>query len=73
MRKLIVVASAAAVLVVPAVAVGEEGSVGQHVSQCAQIALPPADARAIVCEHDGHVHAFTTFGDMVRHLLEHRG
>jgi len=73
MRKLIVGLTTAAALVAPAAAVAENESVGTHVSQCAEIALPPADGSAIVCEHEGHVHIFGTFGEMVLHLLEHHG
>jgi len=73
MRKLIVGLTSAAALVAPAAAVAESESVGEHVSQCAQIALPPADGSAIVCEHEGHAHTFHTFGEMVLHLLEHHG
>lgn len=72
MRKLIVGLTAAAALVAPAAAVAENKTVGEHVSHCAHIALPPAAGSAIVCEHEGHTHTFGTFGEMVRHLLEHR-
>lgn len=73
MRKLIIVVTAAAALVVPAAALAEEEPLGDHISQCAKIALPPTDAPSIACEHDGHVHTFATFGEMVLHLLEHHG
>jgi hypothetical protein len=74
MRKLIVAVAAAAVLVVPGGALGEEEPFGHHVSQCARSALPPADPPVIVCEHDGEVHTFATFGEMVLfHLLVHHG
>jgi hypothetical protein len=72
-RKLIVGLTAAAALMAPSAAVAENEPIGEHVSQCAQIALPPADGSAIVCEHEGHTHTFGTFGEMVRHLLEHHG
>ena len=73
MKKLVVLVAATAGLVVPAGALAEEKPLGVHVSKCAQIALPPANPPAIVCEHDGHVHEFATFGEMVLHLLEHHG
>jgi hypothetical protein len=73
LRKLIAGLTAAAALVAPAAAVAENKPVGEHVSQCARIALPPADGSVIVCDHDGHVHTFGTFGEMVLHLLEHHG
>ncbi|HET9740526.1 MAG TPA: hypothetical protein VFP78_20615 [Solirubrobacteraceae bacterium] len=72
MRMLIVGLTAAAALVAPAAAVAKNETVGEHVSHCAQIALPPAAGSAIVCEHEGHTHTFATFGEMARHLLEHR-
>ena len=72
MKKLIVLVAAAA-LVLPAAAPGEEEPLGVHVSKCAEIALPPANPPKIVCEHDGHEHEFDNFGKMVLHLLDHHG
>lgn len=45
---------------------------GAHVSECARQALGerPGVPR-VACEHDGHAHAFPTFGAMVAHLREH--
>jgi len=45
---------------------------GAHVSECAQVALGQrADPPAVTCTHDGHVHSFATFGELVAHLREH--
>ena len=45
---------------------------GAHVSECAHVALgkrvaPPA----VTCSHDGHLHSFATFGELVAHLRAH--
>ena len=74
MRKLVVVVAAVAMLAMPGAALGDQEPFGQHVSQCAQMALPPADPPTIVCEHHGEVHTFANFGEMVLfHLQEHHG
>ena len=47
---------------------------GAHVAECAQVALGPrVDPPGVTCSHDGHVHSFRTFGELVAHLREHRG
>lgn len=58
-----------------ALAAGDDPAVlGQHIASCAQINLPPGEnPPAITCEHDGHVHTFANFGEMVLHMLEHHG
>jgi hypothetical protein len=46
---------------------------GAHVSECAQVALGQReDPPTLTCTHDGHVHSFATFGELVAHLLEQR-
>ncbi len=50
---------------------GVEGPLGRHVLQCAIEGLGGRpDPPTIMCEHEGHVHVFATFGEMVRHVLE---
>ena len=49
-------------------------SLGAHVSACAVEALGArAEPPAVTCEHDGHVHTFAKFGELVAHLREHHG
>ena len=47
---------------------------GAHISRCAQLALGQRiDPPAVTCSHDGHVHTFATFGELVAHAREHHG
>ena len=47
---------------------------GGHVSECAQLALGQrVDPPTVTCTHDGHVHTFATFGELVAHVREHHG
>lgn len=47
---------------------------GAHVSACAHAALGQrVDPPAVLCAHDGHVHSFATFGELVAHLRQHHG
>ena len=47
---------------------------GQHVSECAQTSLGKrATPPAVTCSHDGHVHVFANFGEMVQHMKHHGG
>jgi hypothetical protein len=47
---------------------------GQHVSECAHMSLGKrATPPAVTCLHDGHVHVFANFGEMVQHMREHHG
>ena len=47
---------------------------GAHISECAQSALGQrVDPPAVTCTHDGHVHTFATFGQLVAHVREHHG
>ena len=47
---------------------------GAHISECAQLALGPrVDPPAVTCTHDGHVHTFATFGELVAHAREQHG
>ena len=47
---------------------------GAHISQCAQLALGlRLDPPAVTCSHDGHVHTFATFGELLAHAREHHG
>lgn len=47
---------------------------GQHVSNCAQTSLGKrANPPEVTCSHDGHMHVFANFGEMVQHLREHHG
>ena len=40
----------------------------------AQLALGQrVDPPAVTCTHDGHVHTFATFGELVTHAREHHG
>ena len=40
----------------------------------AQLALGQrVDPPAVTCTHDGHVHTFATFGELVAHAREHHG
>ncbi len=71
-----ILASAAVAAVSPEAtqAAEQDEPFGQHVSECAQTSLvkrtnPPA----VTCSHDGHLHAFANFGEMVQHMHEHHG
>ena len=47
---------------------------GGHISECARLALGQrVDPPAVTCIHDGHVHTFATFGELVAHVREHHG
>ena len=47
---------------------------GAHVSECARGALGQrVDPPAVTCTHEGHVHTFATFGELVAHVREHHG
>ncbi len=47
---------------------------GQHVSNCAQTSLGKrANPPEVTCSHDGHMHVFANFGEMVQHMHEHHG
>ena len=47
---------------------------GAHISECAQLTLGQrVDPPAVTCTHDGHVHTFATFGELVAHAREHHG
>lgn len=51
-----------------------QGPLGAHVAECAHVALGQrADPPGVSCVHDGHVHSFATFGELVAHLREHHG
>ena len=65
----------AAGLPATAVAAGDDPAApGGHIASCAQINLPPGEnPPAITCEHDGHVHTFANFGEMVLHILGDHG
>jgi hypothetical protein len=74
-RTLILFALATALgVLAPATASGapdEPALLGQHVSRCADMHLPPLPSPpAIVCEDGGTVLTFPTFGAMVLHMLE---
>lgn len=46
----------------------------QHVSNCAQTSLGKrATPPAVTCSHDGQLHVFANFGEMVQHMREHHG
>ena len=48
--------------------------IGAHVSECARAALGQrVDPPAVTCSHDGHLHSFATFGELVAHLRAHHG
>ena len=72
----VTLASAAVAAVAPGVAQAAETGqpFGQHVSECAQTSLgqrtnPPA----VTCSHDGQVHVFANFCELVHHLKHHAG
>ena len=47
---------------------------GAHVSECARVALGQrVDPPAVTCTHEGHVHTFATFGELVAYVREHHG
>ena len=72
----VTVASAAVAAVSPGVAQAAETGqpFGQHVSECAQTSLGKrATPPAVTCSHDGHVHVFANFGEMVQHMKHHGG
>jgi hypothetical protein len=69
-----ILAAAAVAAVSPGAAAAQDEPFGQHVSECAQTSLgkrtnPPA----VTCSHDGHLHTFANFGEMVQHMREHHG
>ncbi len=69
-------ASAAVVAVSPGVVQAAETNepFGRHVSECAQTSLGKRAAPpAVTCSHDGHVHVFANFGEMVQHMKHHGG
>ncbi len=71
----VTLASAAVAAVSPGIAQAAETGApfGQHVSECAQTSLGKrANPPAITCSHDGQVHVFATFGEMVQHM-KHAG
>ena len=72
----VTLASAAVAAVAPGVAQAAETgqTFGQHVSECAQMSLGKrANSPAITCSHDGQVHVFGNFGEMVQHMKHHAG
>ena len=72
----VTLASAAVAAVSPGIAQASETGqpLGQHVSECAQTSLGQrANPPAITCSHDGQVHVFATFGEMVHHMKHHAG
>ena len=72
----VTLASAAVAAVAPGVAQAAETGqpFGQHVSECAQTSLGKrATSPAVTCSHDGHVHVFANFGEMVQYMREHHG
>lgn len=70
-----ILASAAVAAVSPGAQAAETGQpFGQHVSECAQTSLGKrANPPAITCSHDGQLHVFATFGEMVQHMKHHAG
>jgi len=71
-----ILASAAVAAVSPGVvqAAGPDEPFGQHVSECAQTSLGKrATPPAVTCSHDGQLHTFANFGEMVHHMREHHG
>ena len=76
MRRLLTLCALAAALglLVPATAstaTPEPAWLGQHVSSCADLHLPPLpNPPVVVCEDGGTVMTFPTFGAMVLHMLE---
>ena len=73
---LAILATAAVAAVAPAVvqAAQTDKPFGQHVSECAQTTLGKrANPPEVTCSHDGHIHVFANFGEMVQHMHEHHG
>ncbi|MCC7388546.1 MAG: hypothetical protein IT431_07235 [Phycisphaerales bacterium] len=71
-RTLIVPLAAAAALAAAPTAAAQPQPFGGHVSSCAQAHLGQRpDPPTVTCEHDGHLHTFATFGEMVRHMQAH--
>ena len=71
---LAVVAAVAGLAVAASAGAEDESVLGRHVAACAQMHLGQReDPPSVTCEHDGHVHAFATFGAMVQHMLEAHG
>ena len=50
-----------------------EEPLGAHISECALALGQRIDLPAVTCTHDGHVHTFATFGELVAHAREHHG
>ena len=74
-RRVAAVTAAAIVAVLagaaPAPAARSGEPLGAHVSECAQASLGQRpDPPAVTCAHEGHVHTFATFGELVAHLRE---
>ena len=68
----VAVVAAASPGVVQAAQTGEP--FGRHVSECAQMSLGKrANPPEVTCSHDGHMHVFANFGEMVQHMREHHG
>ena len=66
--------ASAMTLVGPAPAARPSEPLGAHVAACAHAALgQDVDRLAVTCAHDGHVHSFATFGELVAHLRQHHG
>lgn len=65
----------AAVLPSGAFTAGEKRrELGEYIASCAQMHLGPREnPPSLTCGHDGLVHTFATFGDMVKHMLETHG
>ena len=73
---LAVLATAAVAAVAPGVvqAAQTDEPFGQHVSECAKTSLGKrANPPEVTCMHDGQVHVFANFGEMVQHMREHHG
>jgi len=73
---LLAVATSAATLAVTSSALASSPlePLGVHVSECARVALGQrVDPPAVTCAHDGHMHSFSMFGELVAHLQEQGG
>lgn len=73
---LAILATAAVAAVSPGVvqAAQTDEPFGQHVSECAKTSLGKrANPPEVTCMHDGQVHVFANFGEMVQHMREHHG
>ena len=71
-----ILATAAVAAVTPGFvqAAGNAEPFGQSVSECAQTSLGKrANPPEVTCSHDGHLHVFANFGEMVHHMREHHG